>query len=154
MSLQFFLQGEEAEAKLAQVEAIDIVVVDGVGAVVPSVGFVLAKLNAVDGFELGGFLMGEQGCVVHAEVLGVAVILLLLLLYFFDSLFLGIFLNYFLGQLLDALVGDPLVVPSVERLVVDVVFVGGLILFSCGIIIYIIEWKKKKKNFLEGGNYL
>lgn len=56
---QFHLQGEEAEAEIADVEAIEVVVVDGVGAEVPGVSRVFAELEAEDGLELGDFLVGE-----------------------------------------------------------------------------------------------
>lgn len=76
---------------------------------------------------------------VHAKVLGIVIFFFVfgLLAY----LLLGIFLDDFLAQLLNSLVRDPLVVPPIEWLVVDVILVRSFILFSCGIIIYIMKWK-------------
>ena len=96
----------------------------------------------MDGFEFGGLLMGEEGSVVHSFVLGILIVFFLFI--FFDAFFLGIFVDNFFGEFLDSLVGDPLVVPTVEGFVVDVIFVGCFVFFSCGIIIYIMKWKKKK----------
>lgn len=144
MALQFLLEGEETEAELAQVQAVDVVVVDRIGTVVPGFGLVLAELDTVDSFELGGLLMGVERGVVHAEVLGVIVLLFVFVL--LAGFLLGILLDYFLVDFADSLVWDPLVIAPVQRLVVDVVLVGGLILFAGGIIIYNMKWKKQKKN--------
>ena len=68
MTFEFYLEGEEAEAEVADVEAVEVVVVEGVGAEVPGVGGVLAELQPEHSFELGDFLVGQQFGVVHAEV--------------------------------------------------------------------------------------
>lgn len=93
----------------------------------------------MDGFEFGGFLVSQERGVVHSEVL--RVVIFLFIFGFLANLLFGIFLDDFLAQFLDSLVRDPLVIPSIQWLVVDVVLVGSFILFSSGIIIYIIKWK-------------
>lgn len=99
----------------------------------------------MDGFELGGLLVGQERGMVHAVVLAVNIFLFLLVL--LAGLLFGILLDYFLANFADSLVWDPLVIAPVQGLVVDVVLVGGLILFAGGIIIYNMKWKKQKKNF-------
>jgi hypothetical protein len=57
VAAQLDLKGEEAEAKIADIEAVEVVVVDGVGAKVPGLGCIFAELNSKDGLELSDFLM-------------------------------------------------------------------------------------------------
>ncbi len=59
MPFEFHFECEEAEAKIADVETVEVVVVDGVGREVPGVSGVLSELEFEDGLELGDFLMGE-----------------------------------------------------------------------------------------------
>ena len=129
VAVELDLKGEEAEAEVADVEAVEVVVVDGVGAEVPGVSGVLAELEPEDGLVFGDFLMSLQFGVVHAEV-GVVI-----------GVDVGVIL--FEGRLLDALAGaanpakgDPVVVALVEVLEVHVVGVGILISRFGGIIIY------------------
>jgi hypothetical protein len=127
--VQLDLEREEAQAEVADVEAVQVVVVDRVGAEVPGVSGVLAELQPEDGLEFGDFLMSLQLGVVHAEV-GVVI-----------GVDVGVIL--FEGRLLDALAGaanpakgHPVVVALVEVLEVHVVGVGILISRFGGIIIY------------------
>ena len=76
---------------------------------------------------------------VHTEVLRVVIFFLVFCL--FAYLLLRIFFDDFLAQFLDSLVRDPLVIPPIQRFVMDVVLVRAFILFSCRIIIYIMKWK-------------
>ena len=128
--LELGVEGEEAEAEIADVEAVEAVVVDGVGAEVPGISGVFAHLYAQDGLELGDFLMGEQFGVVHAEVdivVGVDI--------GGDLLMEGTLLDLEGGGL-DTGVGDPIVVAFVEVLEVDIVAVGVLVPGFGGVIIY------------------
>lgn len=81
---------------------------------------------------------------VHAIVLRVMVFFFLLSLLAF--ILFVIFLHYFVVNLSDSLVWDPLIIAPVQWLVMDVVLVGCLILFAGSIIIYNMKWKTKKKN--------
>jgi hypothetical protein len=65
---QFNFQCEEAETEIAGVEAVEVVVVDRIGAEVPGFGGMPAELYPVDGLELGDFLVCEQFGVVHTEM--------------------------------------------------------------------------------------
>ena len=55
--LEFLLQGEEREAELAEVEAVDVMVEGGERTVVPGLGLVLAHLDVVDGLQLRDLLV-------------------------------------------------------------------------------------------------
>ena len=59
VSQEFLLHGVETEAEVADVETIQVVVVDGVGTEVPRLGGAGTQLDAEDGLELGYFLMVE-----------------------------------------------------------------------------------------------
>jgi hypothetical protein len=90
-----------------------------------------AYADAVDGLELGQFEVQLQGLLIHALVLAV-----LLVDAFFDALPLPYFLvlHHFSISFLQKLPGDPLVVPPIQGLVVDVVLVAVLILLrACGV---------------------
>ena len=128
VSQEFLLKGEEVETEVADVEAIEVVVVDGVGTEVPRLGGVGAQLDAEDGLELGDFLMGEEFGVVHA-VVGVVVGV-----HVAGVVFRGCLFDLEVG-LADAGIGHPVVVALVEVLEVHVVGIAILILGSGGIII-------------------
>jgi len=50
---------EETEAEIADIEAVEVVIVDGVGREVPGVSGVFSELQFEDSLELGDFLMCE-----------------------------------------------------------------------------------------------
>lgn len=108
MADEFLLHGVETEAELADVEAVDVVVVDGVGAVVPGLTLIRSDEYSGDCFEFGHLQMHLQRLMVHALVLGVLVVELLL-----RALLLGLLLFYEFARLLDEFGGDPLVVPAI-----------------------------------------
>jgi hypothetical protein len=117
--LEFGLESEEAEAEVADVEAVQVVVVHRVGAEVPGVRNVPAQLNLVDCFEFGDFLVGLKFSVVHAAVgvvVGVDVAQRLLAVRIVDLL----------ARAADAAERQPVVVALVQILEVDVVNEGFL----------------------------
>lgn len=86
---QLDFKREEAEAKIADIEAVEVVVVDGIGTKVPGFGGIFAELNSKDGLELSDFLMCEQFGIVHSEmgvVIGVHVGIVFFGWRLFDSL--------------------------------------------------------------------
>lgn len=65
VTFQFLRQSEEIETKLANIETVDVMIVNWVGTVVPSFRHVLSKLNSRNRFEFRIFLMSKQFSVVH-----------------------------------------------------------------------------------------
>lgn len=143
MSLQLLLEGEKTKTEFAQIEAIDIVVVDRVGTVIPCVRLELAQLNPVDCFEFCGLLVSPQRGWVHAIVLRVIILFLLFML--IHSFLFEIFLDDFLVDFSNSLERHPLVVAPVERFIMDVVLVRGFIFFAGSIIIYNKNGKRTKR---------
>lgn len=130
VALEFAFEGEETEAEIAYIEAIEVVVVNRIRTEVPGISGIFTELEAEDSLELGNFLMREKFGVVHAEVrvvVGVHVASGILMA--------GVFVD-FDGGGLDAGVGDPVIVALVEVFVVDVVAVGILISGLGSVIIY------------------
>lgn len=123
------LQREETQAEIADIEAVEVVIVDGVGTEVPGVSGIPAELQAKDGLKLGNFLMSEQFSVVHAEmrvIVGMDMRVIFIQRGFLDPR----------PSLLDARKGNPVIVALVEVLEVHVVRVGILIFGFGRIIIY------------------
>ncbi len=65
VTFQFLRQSEEIKTKLANIQTVDVMIVNWVGAVVPSFRHVLSKLNSRNCFEFSIFLMSKQFSVVH-----------------------------------------------------------------------------------------
>lgn len=95
MTLDFLLESEETETKLTEIQAVDIMVVNGIWAIVPCLRLVFADLNPVDGFEFSGLLMRNQSSMVHSVVLRVVIFLSFLGL--LVPLLLGVLVDYFLA---------------------------------------------------------
>lgn len=57
MPFELDFKREETKAKIADIETVEVVIVDGVGREVPGISGVLSKLQFENGFELGDFLM-------------------------------------------------------------------------------------------------
>lgn len=130
VAFEFYLQGEEAEAEIADVETVKVVIVDGVGTEVPGIRGIFAELQPEYGFKLGDFLVSQEFGVVHAEVrvvVGMDVRVVLL----------GrcTIVDFDVGAP-EAGVGYPVVVALVEVLEVHVVGIGILISWFGGVIIY------------------
>jgi len=68
VSFEFYLKCEEAEAKIADIEAIQVVVVNGIGTEVPSISGIATKLDSEHSFEFCDFLMSYEFGIVHAEM--------------------------------------------------------------------------------------
>jgi len=54
---QLDFQCEEAEAKIANIKTVQVVVVDGIGTKVPCFSCIFTELNSKDGLELSDLLM-------------------------------------------------------------------------------------------------
>lgn len=142
MPFQFILDGIEAQAELADEQALNVMVESWVRAIVPCATAEFAKLNAVDCLNLGHFLMGDESGSIHSFMLAVLGVLLL------PSIFLGFLdlglliidalvgLNHRWEYLSNARVGNPFVHATVDALVVHVVLVAALDLLLCGVVIY------------------
>ena len=57
MPFELDFKREETKAKIADIETVEVVIVDGVGREVPGISGVPSKLQFENGFELGDFLM-------------------------------------------------------------------------------------------------
>jgi hypothetical protein len=126
---ELHLEGEETEAKIANVETVEVVIVYGVWTEVPSVCGVLSQLESEDCFELSDFLMSQQFCVVHSEVRVVV------RMDVSGRVLPRSVLNFVVSPP-DAREGHPVIVTLVEVLEVDVVTIGILISRFGGVIIY------------------
>lgn len=80
MSFKFTFLHVEAQTVLTDVEALNIVVTTGKGRVIPSITFVLTKLDRFDGLELSVLFVCQKTLHVHTLML---IILLMLSLLFF-----------------------------------------------------------------------
>jgi hypothetical protein len=68
MAFEFYLECEETETEITYIEAVEIVVVDGVRTEVPGVSSISTELQTEYCLVFGDFLMSEQLCVVHTVV--------------------------------------------------------------------------------------
>lgn len=133
MPVQFLLEAKEAQTVLADIETFDVVVISRVGTVIPGIRLVLSNLNAMYRFELSCLVVYGNGRSIHALVLRVLVILTLFVL--LVGLLLVILVHDALVRLADVVVRHPLIVPPVQLFVMDVVFVGTLVLLSRCIVV-------------------
>lgn len=134
---ELYFDCEEAQTKITDIEAVQVMIVDGIGTKVPCLGRISTELNPKDGLELSNFLVCQQFGIVHSEmrvVVGVHV---------------GI--AFFSWRVFDPLVGltnpgkrNPVIVALIQVLEVDVVAIGILILGFGGIIIYNKTYKQKE----------
>lgn len=130
VSLELDLKSKKAQAKIAEIEAVQVMIVDRVRTEVPSVCCPLPELESKDSFELGDFLMCDELGIVHAEVWIVVGMEM-------RGILLGAVtvLDASSGWV-DAGVGYPVIVALIEVFEVDVVAVGILISSLGGVIIY------------------
>ena len=68
MSLELYLECEETEAKIADIETVEVMIVDGVRREVPSISSILSKLQSENCFDFSVFLMYLKLCIVHTEM--------------------------------------------------------------------------------------
>lgn len=65
---QLDLKCEETQTEIANVEAVQVMIVDRIRREVPRIRSVLSKLEPKHCLKLGDFLMCQEFCVVHSEV--------------------------------------------------------------------------------------
>lgn len=58
VAFELDLEREETQAEIADIEAVEVVIVDGVGTEIPGISGMPAELQSKDGLKLGNFLMG------------------------------------------------------------------------------------------------
>jgi len=68
MSLELYLECEETEAKIANIETVEVMIVNGVRREVPSISSILSKLQSKNCFEFSVFLMYVKFCVVETKM--------------------------------------------------------------------------------------
>lgn len=68
MAFEFYIQSEEAEAEITDVQTVKVVVVYGIWTEIPSVSSEFSHLEAKDSLELGDLLVSNEFGIVHAEV--------------------------------------------------------------------------------------
>ncbi len=68
MPFEFDLKCEKTQAKITDIETVEVVVVDGIRTEVPSISGMPTELETKDCFEFSDFLMGKQFCIVHTEM--------------------------------------------------------------------------------------
>jgi hypothetical protein len=68
MAFEFDVEGEHAQAEIAEVEAVEVLEVDGVGTEIPGICGIFAQLQSENSLELRNFLMILQLRRVHTEV--------------------------------------------------------------------------------------
>lgn len=105
----------------------------------------LADANTMDGFEFCQLEVEVQRLLVHALVFTVLLVDSLLDPLAFADLF---DLDLFPCEMLKEFSGDPLIVPSIQGLVMDVVLIAVLILLISGGIVY----KSKRVYSWRGGS--
>ena len=130
MSFKLNFKSKKTETEIAEIQAVQIVIVDWIRTEIPSVSCPLAQLQSEDSFELGNLLVSQELGVVHAEVRVVVGVemgwIVLRSIVVLDSS----------GGRTDAGVGHPVVIALIEVLEVNVVAVGILISGLGGVIIY------------------
>jgi hypothetical protein len=124
----------KTEAKLTEIECVQVVVEGRIGGVVPGVALMLADSDPMDGFEFGQLEMQLQGLLVHPLMLAVFLVHSLLDPLPFAYL---LCLDLFPCEILQGFSGDPLIVPSIKRLVMDVVLVAVIVLLLLRGVVYI-----------------
>ncbi len=111
MSFELFGYVEKSEAKLTNVKAVSIMIINGVRGVIPGFREVFAHLYLLHGFELGGLLMGQKRCMIHSLMLSILIVLFFL---GFGSLLFGvILLSHFFVGLFNFVVDDPFIISAV-----------------------------------------
>ncbi len=147
MTLQLLWEVEKGQTKFTNVKTLTVVVVAWIRRVIPRLWEMLTHLNLLYSLELRSLLMCQQGRMVHTFVFSVLVVLFLLC---FCSLLLRmVFLNYLLACLSDLTVTNPLVVSTVQRLVVNVVLVTVLTLWFCCVVVWVISLFIQKRKIKD-----
>lgn len=129
MSLEFYLKCKETETKIADIETVQVVIIDGVRREVPAISSVLSELQFENCFEFCGFYMFKKFCIGHSKVRVVIWMHVRGMVFCVGVL-------YFQVGPTNAWEGDPVIVTLVEVLKVDVVAIGILISWFGGVIIY------------------
>ena len=151
MSLDLFGNGKETQTELTDIETFQIVIINRVRTVIPSFTHMASHLNASHRFELGVFLMSQQLSIVHPQM---RVVVWMQIVVSTNILWRTI-LN-FLYCFSYSIKWYPFIIPSVQRLEMDVVFVRFIRFLLCCIIIYnmIRKMKEIMQNALREMVYL